>query len=267
MDWSAFKSLFSVLVLPPAGPLVLAVFGWWLSGRRRPARARTGRVLLATGLLGAWLLSTPAVAEALIGWVESFAPEPLSAEALARELRGPSPPGAIVVLGGGVRHNEREWPQPEWPNPRTLERLAFGALLARASGLPILVSGGTPRRRETSEAALMARTLSDSFGLAPRWLDDRAGDTAGNAAESARLLAADGVRRIVLVTQAYHMPRALAAFRAAGLDTIAAPHGFSGGLDIESWHAFLPSASASGLSWLATHEAAGVVWYRLRGYF
>jgi uncharacterized SAM-binding protein YcdF (DUF218 family) len=267
MEWSALKSLFSVLVLPPAGPLVLAALGWWLSRRRQPARARAGRALLGSGLAAAWLLSTPAVAEALIGWVESFSPDPITAEALARELRGPSPPGAIVVLGGGVRHNEREWPHADWPNPRTLERLAFGALLSRASGLPILVSGGTPRRRETSEAALMARTLEGSFGLSPRWLDEQARDTAGNAAESARLLAADGVGRVVLVTQAYHMPRALAAFRAAGLDPIAAPHGFSGGSKIESWHAFLPSASATGLSWLATHEAIGVVWYRIRGYF
>jgi len=267
MEWSGLNSLFSVLVLPPAGPLVLAAFGWWLSRRRGKTGARAGRSLLGIGLAAAWLLSTPAVAQALIGWVESFAPEPLTTEALARELRGSAPPGAIVVLGGGARHNEREWPQPDWPNPRTLERLAFGALLARASGLPILVSGGKPPRRETSEAALMARTLSDSFGLAPRWLDEQSRDTAGNAAESARLLAADGVARIVLVTQAYHMPRALAAFRAAGLDPIAAPHGFAGGLRIESWHAFLPSAGATGLSWLATHEAVGAVWYRIRGFF
>jgi len=266
MDWTPLKALFKMLVLPPTGPLLLAVFGWWLSGRRQRARARLGRGLVGVGLVLAWLFSTPLVSEALMTLVESRSPPPLTAEALAREMRGATPPGAIVVIGGGVRHNAQEWPRPDWPNQRTLERLAFGALLARSSGLPILVSGGRPLRRELSEAALMAHTLADSFGLAARWLEESSRDTAGNAAESARLLAADGVRRVVLVTQAYHMPRALESFRAAGLDTIAAPHGYHGGLEIESWGVVLPSASAVSLSWLATHELVGMLWYRVRDF-
>lgn len=264
MEWPSLKSLFTVLVLPPAGPLLLSIVGFWLATRHRRRWARAGRAMLGVGLAGAWILATPLVAEALIGWVESFSPQPLTAEALAREMRGPSPPGAIVVLGGGVRHDPREWPEPEWPNTRTLERLAFGALLARASGLPILVSGGRPPTREKSEAALMARTLRASFGLTPRWVEENSRDTAGNAGESARVLSEAGVRRVVLVTQAYHMPRALASFRAAGIDAIAAPHGFAGGREIVGWQAFLPNAGAVALSRLALHELIGRVWYRMR---
>lgn len=264
MEWPSLKSLFTGLVLPPAGPLLVMVIGSWLATRRRHRWARAGRVTLGVGLASAWLLSTPLVAEALIGWVESYVPRPLTAEALVREMRGPSPPGAIVVLGGGARRNEREKPEHEWPAPRTLERLAFGALLARASGLPILVSGGRPPSFDKSEAALMARTLRASFGIAPRWVEEKSRDTAANAGESARILAAAGVRRVVLVTQAYHMPRALASFRAAGLDAIAAPHGFAGAIEVRGWQAFVPDAGAIALSRLALHELIGRVWYRMR---
>lgn len=264
MDEATFKGLFSLLVLPPAGPLLVAALGALLALRRRSGRG--ARLLLAAGLAGAWLLSTPAVSEALIGLLERGAPPALEARQLASELRSARPPGAIVVLGAGVRHNERERPGTEWVNQRTLERLAFAALLARSSGLPVLVSGGTPKRREASEAVLMARALRASFGIEARWTEERSRDTAGNATESARVLRAAGVTRVVLVTQAYHMPRALGAFRAAGLEVIAAPHGFLGGSGIDSWSDFVPSASAVATGWLATHELAGLVWYRVRAW-
>jgi len=174
-----------------AGPLVLAVSDGGC--RASPAGACPHRrVLLATGLLGAWLLSTPAVAEALIGWVESFAPEPLSAEALARRLRGPSPPGAIVVLGAGAPQRAG-MAAARMPNPRTLERLASCAAGTRERPAD-LVSGGTPRRRETSEAALMARTLSDSSA------SRRAGSTIGR-----------GHRRNARNPRAYWQPTACGA--------------------------------------------------------
>ncbi len=265
MDESDIKSLFSLLVLPPSGPLLLALLGGLLALRRKSGRG--ARALLGLGLISAWLLSTPAVAEALIGWLESWSPNVLTARQLASEVKGRQAPGAIVVLGGGVRHNKREWPDAEWTNQRTLERLAFAARLARASGLPVLVSGGTPKRREASEAQLMARALHASFGLDARWTEDHSGDTAGNARESAKTLRAAGVTRIVLVTQAYHMPRALGAFRAAGLEVIAAPHGFLGGSGVDSWRDFVPSAGAVTTSWLATHELVGLLWYRVREVF
>jgi uncharacterized SAM-binding protein YcdF (DUF218 family) len=266
MEGASLKGLVSSLLLPPAGPLLLALLGAWLARGGSRGRMRAGRSLLVVGLLSAWLLSTSAVAEAMIGMLEAFSPPALTGDALAERMRGQAPPGAIVVLGSGVRHNEREWPRHEYPNARTLERLAFGALLAHESGLPVLVSGGTPRGRDASEAAMMAWTLRRSFAVEPRWIEEQSRDTVENAVESARLLRADGIRRVVLVTQAYHMPRAQAAFVAAGLEVLAAPHGFAGHFGVDGLGSFVPSAGAVTVSWLATHEAVGFLWYRLRGH-
>jgi len=264
MDAWSFKALFSTLVLPPGGPLLLAVAGGLLvllaSGRRRVV----GAWALGIGLALTYALSTSAVADALMGWVEGPAEGLLTDERIRAMVREANPPGAIVVLGGGVRYNPQEQPFRQWPNTRTLERIAHGAALARASGLPVLVSGGTPPRRDESEALVMARTLERSFGLKARWIEDGSGDTADNAKESARTLGQAGVTRIVLVTQAYHMRRARAAFEAAGLAVVPAPHGYHGGGPIESWGNFVPGPGAMQLSWLATHEAVGYWWYRFR---
>lgn len=265
MDWGLVKRMLSMALLPPAGPLLLALAGLWLtraSGRHR----HLGRGLLVVGVLGAYALSTAFVAQALIAVVERGAGPPLTAERLRAELARPAPPGAIVILGGGVRHHEREVPERETPNERTLLRLSHGAMLARESRLPILLSGGRPPRREAPESVVMARALESRFGLRARWTEEGSADTADNARDSAAVLRAAGVKRVVLVTQAYHMARARAAFEAAGLQVLAAPHGFAGGLEIDGPASFLPSPSAITLSWMACHELVGDLWYRLRGH-
>jgi uncharacterized SAM-binding protein YcdF (DUF218 family) len=70
-----------------------------------------------------------------------------------------------------------------------------------------------------------------------------------------------GIRKVILVTHAYHMRRARAAFQAAGLDVVAAPHGFRSGGEIGLLD-FIPSSSAMESSWLALHESLGMLWYR-----
>ena len=82
------KTLLRILILPPAGPLLLAIIGALLL-RRRP---RLGRVLLATGLGSLWLLSLPVVADVLTRTAQHYP---------ALDLNLPLQAQAIVILGGG----------------------------------------------------------------------------------------------------------------------------------------------------------------------
>ena len=70
------------------------------------------------------------------------------------------------------------------------------------------------------------RVLHDEYALTPKWLDDQSRDTAENAAQMAALMRRDGIRRIALVTDATHIPRASEAFRKAGFDVLPAPTDF-----------------------------------------
>ena len=87
---------------------------------------------------------------------------------------------------------------------------------------------------------------------------------AGTAALSAPMLKAAGVRRIVLVTHAFHMPRAKLLFERAGLEVIPAPTAFFSHATFD-WllTAFLPQTKALQISYYALHERLGMAWLAL----
>ena len=204
------KAILKALVLPPAGPLLLALFGLAV-GARFP---RIGRTLAATGILALLVLSMPVVATLLLRAVDSS--PPLDA-AEARTAQ------AIIILGGGTRRNAAEY-EGDTLGRLTLERVRYGARVARTTGLPVLVTGGSVFGGET-EAKLMQAALTMEFGVDVRWAEDRSRTTHENAVYSSPMLLAAGVRRVVLVAHAFDMPRASAEFAAAGITTIAAPTG------------------------------------------
>jgi uncharacterized SAM-binding protein YcdF (DUF218 family) len=231
------KTLLRVLILPPAGPLLLAIIGALLL-RRRP---RLGRLLLAAGLGSLWLLSLPVVADALTRMVQRYPPLDLAQATQAQ---------AIVILGGGgQRAYAPEYGGPA-PEPGLLERLAYGAYVAQHSGLPILVTGNGV------EARAMRESLVRNFAIEPRWVEDRAYDTFDNASNSAQMLHADGVQRIVLVTSADHLWRAAQEFSAVGLQVTPAPAGVWSPRDTGVMR-YLPDARALVRSYSATYELAG----------
>jgi uncharacterized SAM-binding protein YcdF (DUF218 family) len=231
------KTVLRIMILPPAGPILLASIGALLL-RSRP---RLARLLLALGLGSLWLLSLPIVADALTRLAERYPPLDLAQATQAQ---------AIVILGGGgQRAYAPEYGGPA-AEPELLERLAYGAYVARSTGLPVLVTG------YGIEATAMRATLARNFGLEVRWADDRAYDTFDNARNSAQLLRADGVQRIVLVTSATHLWRAAQEFTAAGLEVVPAPAGV---LEVRDTGVFryLPTSQALLRSNAATYELLG----------
>ena len=201
-----FKLLLKSVILPPAGLLLLAILGLFLT-KRHP---RLGRTCLILAIGSLWLLLTPRVSDMLSGLAEHYPP---------LDLRNAGGAQAIVILGGGGQRAMA----PEYGGPAAdtvlLERLSYGAYVARKTGLPILVTGFR------IEATAMQATLVRNFDIDPRWVDGAAFDTFSNASNSARLLQADGIRRIILVTNSTHMWRAVHEFTATGLEVIPAPMG------------------------------------------
>ena len=243
-----FKSLLSALLLPPGnGLLLIAIAGL---GRRR-------RWAYSLAFLGALLLllqSLPLVGSALMGTLERRAGPVLQDAAGAQ---------AIVVLGSGLELDAEEY-GGDTATDRTLVRTRYGATLARRFDLPVLVSGGRPVNAMRSEAEVMADILENEFKVPVRWREMQSMDTIQNAALSAAILKEAGIRRIVLVTQAFHMPRAVRLFRAAGLEVVPAPTHFkAGGLGPAVVADFLPSASALHNSFYALHEWLGIAWLAL----
>lgn len=241
------KKLISALVLPPTGLLLLALFGLWL-GRRHP---RIGRGIAAAAILLLLALSMPPVADRLMRSLENH--PPISAADLGRVQ-------AIVVLGGGNYIAAPEY-GGDTVSRWTLERVRYGVHLQRRSGLPILVTGGAPFGGRP-EGETMKEAAERDFGGKVRWVETASSDTAENAQYSARLLKTDNVRRVALVSQAWHLPRAMALFEAHGLEPVAAPTGFT--THPPSAFAYLlPSVGALEDSTMATREWLGRLVVRL----
>jgi uncharacterized SAM-binding protein YcdF (DUF218 family) len=211
------KPILTALALPPAAPLLLGLAGVLLVLARR---VRTGGAIVLLALAGLWLASCHAVATRLADALLPV-PAPISAEQL-RSVQ------AIVVVGGGVLAFAPEYGAAQ-PNAYTLGRLRYGARLARESGKPLGFAGGVGWSAAGTTMAPEARVASAAlaeFGASLRWSDSRSRDTAENAAEMRRLLQPDGVRRIALVSDTWHLPRAELEFRRAGFEVVPAPTGF-----------------------------------------
>ena len=241
------------LLLPPVIfllPLLVGVLSH--SGRRR-------RRLLGIGLSGLLLTSMPLVPSLLFLALESgiaFQMAPAG---------DPGAPGAIVILGGTFSNgrNEGDLSPGVQPGPLSVDRVRAGVALQRLTGLPTLVTGGGASE-PTAIGVLMARMMETDFHAPARWVEKNASDTWENAEFSARMLRQDGVGSVYLVTSAWHMRRALIAFRHAGILAWPAPDSLQnipGGAVTD----YIPSPNAWLDSYYAFHEIIGCLYYALRG--
>jgi uncharacterized SAM-binding protein YcdF (DUF218 family) len=231
------KTFLKSLILPPAGPVLVALLGLLLI-KRRPVLAR---VLMIVGLGSLWLMSTPVVSDALTRLAEHYPPLDMRLAANAQ---------AIVILGGGGQRAFAPEYQGPAADPFLLERLTYGAFIARKTGLPVLVTGFW------IEASAMHDTLQRNFDIETRWIDNRAYDTFQNAQNSAALLKADGIHRIILVTHATHMWRSVQEFTATGLEVVPAPVGMVGNRD-PGLLRYLPNPDSLLRSYVASYELLG----------
>ena len=242
------------MALLPGGPILLLFIGmalWWAKGIWWPA-------VLAAWLL--WLVSLPVTTETLWRWMEI--PEPFDpAGPKGREQ-------AIVILGTHRYSRAPEYGGRDNMAGLGLERVRYGAWLQQRVGLPILVSGrGYRAPGERSEARIMQDILENEFGARVAWIEERSHNTYENALYSAAILKQAGIRRILLVTHAYHMPRAREAFEQMGLEVTPAATVYF--CTFGSEYAFLdwlPEQRAFQRNRLLIHEIVGRWWYRLRYY-
>jgi len=245
-------ALLKSLLLPP-GMLFLLLLGgliWW---RRR----FVGRALVFAAASGLLLLSLPIFSNILMEGLEPY-------PALTGETIRAAGADAIVVLGAGRRTQAAEY-GGDTVGPLTLQRIRYGAWLQRRSGLPLILSGGAEREEARPLAELMRETLENEFGASVLAVENASGDTRDNARMSADVLRGLDFERVFLVSHAWHLPRAVAAFERAGVRVIPAPTDFGHDRDPQLLAVdFMPSSQAFRQSYFALHEYLGRVWYALR---
>ena len=255
MDTIVLIKVITALILPPGSLLIgllLALCLW----RSRP---RVAAILVAAATLALYLASMPLVAGRLAAALEGGYP---AVDASAVAAFGAE---AIVVLGGGRRLYAPEFGGPT-VSTLALARVRYAARLQRATGLPIAVTGGAVVLPGQAEGTLMAKTLAEDFQVPVRWVEAAARNTAQNARFVHDILAPLGVRRVVVLSHANHLPRAVEMFRDQGFQVLPAPTAFNGNPSAGGRLVLgdlLPSSHALDGTRVALHEHLGLLWYRL----
>jgi uncharacterized SAM-binding protein YcdF (DUF218 family) len=237
------------------GLLLLAAGGvatcWW---------RRVGLGVLAAGLLVVWVPSMPVFSDWLQGTLESRYPP-------ARVEAAPSA-DAIVTLGGavGLSRPPRVYPDLNGAS----DRVWHAARLYEAGKAPLIIaSGGTlPWKDQAFREAPVMQQLLVSWGVPADsvLLESTSANTYQNATNTAEVVKGRGIDRVLLVTSALHMRRALATFRAAGVEAVPAAtdyrvvEGQTTVLDL------FPSAGALDGSTAAIREYVGYIVYDWRGW-
>ncbi len=239
-----------LFLLPPLNILIAGFLGLLLLNRR----PKLGKWIIGVSLGVLWILALPVVGGSLLGLLERDAHTPVEH---MREAQ------AIVALGGGVYFGAPEF-GGNTVGGSTLERVRLAAHLSKQTGLPVLVSGGGLfSGSATAVAALMKKSLETEFSIPVQWSEEASASTLENAVFSRKMLEPAGVRTIVLVTHAWHMPRAKSAFERAGFKVVPAGTGFRRGAPL-ALRSFLPSMGGLYGSASFIHEAIGMLWYSLR---
>ena len=233
---------------PPAVFILLSIVG----GLMALVWRSFGIALVILSATALYIAAMPVVASYFLQQVETGIPE--SADLRAAE--------AIVVLGAGIHFGDGA-ATPDTLGPQSMERVVYGAEAYRHLHVPVAVSGGRDLGSQMAEAVLMRAALERDFAVPVTWADDQSRTTYENALYIAQLVDTDHITKVVIVTHAWHMPRALWAFERVGLKPLPwpSPRDF---VRLRRIDDVLPSIAALHDSYHALHEMIGGAYYRLR---
>jgi uncharacterized SAM-binding protein YcdF (DUF218 family) len=250
--YDGLKGLSAALLMPFPVALGLMTFGLVLRALRNKGRALGGWLVVAGGLL-LMLASWQPVADALLSPLEERYP-PLTDPARVSDVT------AVVVLGGGWWPGAEDWPITARLSESSAIRLFEGLRLMPTWPEARLVLTGAGRSADRAPIAWGYAEVARDFGVPETRMlvMDTPVDTAQEA-EAVRAALGDGAR-LVLVTSASHMPRAMAYFRRVGLDPVAAPtHRLSGRSAYDELRDWLPAADYLQMTERAWYEYLGLL--------
>lgn len=253
-DWVTWAKILSKLMYPSTLVLLLLLLAFVLLLIRR---RRGAGLSLLMALILVFLGSSPLVSDVYHRHERQHPPTPIAQSPTA---------DAIVLLAGDI----------SIPIPPRVEsqirgnRSAHTLRLYRAGKAPlIIVSGGNvfPQEGFRPEAAYTADLLQE-WGIPQSAIifEGNSRNTRENALETSKLLKNRQLNRVLLVTSAFHMPRALATFRGAGIDAIPSPSSISAELAQPTLLNWIPSLDGLGTIQSVAHEKIGIFVYRIRGW-
>jgi len=245
------------LFVYPLGLAILFILAGIIAALRGSSRKAAGLLLL--GLLILWGSATNGFATFAINSLEQDYP-PVSIEQMPKA-------DAIVVLGGFTNATGTATKLIEIND--AVDRLFHGMRLYRAGKAPRVLLIGGAAEGSSPEADFMADLLSEFAVPRDRMLlENKSRNTRENGVNSVKIMRKNAIKKILLVTSAYHMRRAKGVFEKLGIEVVPAATDYQireadpdSDPSILYW---LPDAGALALTTLAMKEYLGwwVYWFR-----
>lgn len=260
--------ILTIAFLPPGSLIVLFIAAAVLSLFRKSEKARKWSIaLVVVGILSFIACTMGPIADAMLAPLENAHPALAPVSSLDRK-EFPSY-GAIVVLGSGAVAFSPEEGKGSSLGQHSTRRVAYAYRLSKMLGLPIIFSGGEAYGADKREGeARAAKRCLTEWGMDGERIiiEEESRSTWENARYTAELLESmgKGGEKLILVTSAFHMDRAVKSFQKNGMDVLPAPTDYLSSRKAGSWTDWLPSPEASEKICLALHETAGGAWYSLR---
>ena len=188
----------------------------------------------------------------------------LEADHSYRSIESVENTDAVVVLSGmlgGIETSEGVVPQ--WGE--ATDRFFSGVDLVKAGKAPLIIftRGQWPWLNLPPEGEVLAqRAISMGIREKQILLTGLVTNTADEAAEVKTLMEFGGMRRVILVTSSYHMPRAVMLFDRAGVETVPYPTDFRSDGASGDWMDWVPSAGGLNQTSDAVRELIGRLYYR-----
>lgn len=243
--------IFNYIFFPPSIFIIILIPALYYVNRSRKKTA----FLIGTAIVLIYLLSIEPVGTFILSPLENYA-HPINMKEKHHEEY-------IVVLGGGVIDSSPEENGKGSLPPEAMKRALYGIYLANTFKIPVIFSGGRVFKKEAESEAdialrLMKRYSADKIKLIKE-------NSSRTTFENAQFIKNEfKPAKIILVTSAYHMKRALYAFSRAGIECTAAPTDYkldNSGYDIMS---FIPTVSTMDIVFRGLKEYAGILFYRLK---
>lgn len=250
------SKLLSLFIHPLSLGLLLMVGGgilgyWW---------NRYGWGVVGVGILVVWIPATPVVSGWLQGTLEHRFPP--------RAVENAPMADAIVTLGGAVGAPRPPRVYPDLSG--SSDRVWHAARLYHARKAPyIIASGGTlPWKDQAFREAATIKSLLVSWDVPADSIltESTSANTYQNATNTVAIVNERGFDRVLLVTSALHMRRALATFRSAGVDAVPAATDYGVIQGRTTLLSLIPSAGALQGSTAAIREYVGYIVYWWRGW-
>lgn len=239
------EKILTYIFFPPGGLVVLLIAAIVFVAKNR---RRAAIIILSIAVFSLYFLSTKAGSELLISPLENsyHLPEKVHAD-------------VIVVLGGGFKY----CPEGLCVGDSSIKRATYALLLQQKYGLPIVVCGGKLFEPGPTEAATMANFL-ERLGGKNIVIESKSINTWQQAIEVKEIMEKNGWKRAVLVTSAFHMKRAVYSFKRQGIEVVTAPTDYRTDRSGAPITYFLPYVKYLFTSFLALHEYAGILYYKIR---